>query len=163
MYARSSSFYGSSDVTLDHFWNLKLAAYAHSVVKTFGPQAISYTSILELDRSIRNFVIPQDWRIPESEPQRSTVPLETRVYRFQALANKEICAYPLCVAGSHLTLSSAVESTSPILHASNPRVVDRLNAASLSSKRHLCISICLEAYPGTRQYLGRGAKVPLAD
>ena len=93
-------------------WNGKFASLVHSVITiAFGPKQVPYSSIIELDRRIRDFHIPSMWKF-QCEDEASDTNYELRIQRYFVIARKEIGKTIECLMAVVLTtcLHSFIES-----------------------------------------------------
>ncbi|TFK21631.1 hypothetical protein FA15DRAFT_672387 [Coprinopsis marcescibilis] len=70
-------------------WNYQFTTLMNSVMASgMGPKQPLYSTILDLDRQIREFPVPSEWRAT-TERQSTTAKRDTHFYRWSVLAAKE--------------------------------------------------------------------------
>jgi hypothetical protein len=75
---------------LVHAWSYRFTNLLSSAMATgMGPKQPAYTTILQLDRQIRDFHVPMEWRLIV-EQEIPPPPLHIHLYRWLVLSNKEI-------------------------------------------------------------------------
>jgi hypothetical protein len=75
--------------TVVHAWSYRFTNLLSSAMGTgMGPKQPAYTTILQLDRQIRDFNVPMEWR-PRVEQENPPPPLHIHLYRWLVLSNKE--------------------------------------------------------------------------
>lgn len=71
-------------------WNSKYASLVHSVITVaFGPKQVPYSSVIDLDRRIRDFHVPTIWMF-QNDAESTETTSEVRMQRYFVCARKEI-------------------------------------------------------------------------
>jgi len=105
----------------------------------FGPKQVSYSSIIELDRRIRDFHVPSAWKFQCKEETPDTN-YELRMQRYLVIARKEIGRHspPFCWSNEHFYLV--------LLNLHRPYLVQVLSTKPVDLERHKYRASVLACY-----------------